>query len=315
MRTKLVKLQQNIKREIIGQEELIKDLLTALICGGHVLLEGMPGLAKTKISQTLAESINGEFKRVQFTPDLLPSDLTGTNIYIEKTSKFEFREGPLFANIILADEINRAPAKVQSALLEAMSEGQITVGNKTHKLPSLFFVIATQNPIEQAGTYPLPEAQLDRFLFHLKLDYPSKKEEIDILNLSEKKANNKKPLPFIISPEKLIDLRNKASKTYIDKRLKQYIVDIVDGTRNADSYDKKLASFIKHGVSPRASISLLQTAKARAYLEGEECVLPHHIQEMAVKILRHRIILNYQAEAESLTTDHIIERLLKLVKL
>jgi MoxR-like ATPase len=312
MQNKLTALYKNIHKEIIGQEELITDLLTCLLAGGHVLIEGMPGLAKTKAAEALAKSINSDFKRIQFTPDLLPSDLIGTDIYIEKQGVFEFNSGPLFANIILADEINRAPAKVQSALLEAMAERQVSVGKKTYKLSDLFFVIATQNPIEQSGTYELPEAQLDRFLMHLKVDYPSKEEELKILDLIEEGTSHKK-LTSVIEQQELLDMRKEVESIFIDPKLKQYIADITTATRDISKYDSKLSQYIKYGVSPRASISLMQAAKARAFINGEKNVLPSHIQDVAIKILRHRLILSYNAEADSISSEEIIKKILSLI--
>ncbi len=309
---KLDLVHNYLKTHIIGQEELIQNLIIALITGGHILLEGMPGLAKTRSAEALANSIKSQFKRIQFTPDLLPSDLVGTDIYIEKTGGFSFSEGPLFANIILADEVNRSPAKVQSALLEAMGEKQITVGKKTYKLPEVFLVIATQNPVEQEGTYSLPEAQLDRFLLHTKISYPSIQEELEILNLVENENGKQKKQP-LIEIKDILNIREEFKKIYIDEKLKKYIVTLVNATREAEKYDKTLSEYIKYGASPRASISLNITAKAIAYLENAEYVTPDHIQKIAVNILRHRIILNYKAEIDNVTAEDIIEKLLKLV--
>ena len=300
-----------LRQNIIGQEELIQNLVIALITGGHILLEGMPGLAKTRSAEFLAKSIKAAFKRIQFTPDLLPSDLVGTDIYIEKTGGFSFSEGPLFANIVLADEINRSPAKVQSALLEAMGEKQITVGKKTYKLPEVFLVIATQNPVEQEGTYTLPEAQLDRFLLHTKISYPNIEEELQILKLvANDDKNIKQPL---LELDDIIKIRKEFQNIYIDEKLQTYIVTLVNATRDIGKYDKSLVEYIKYGASPRASIALNITAKAIAYLENAEYVTPHHIQKMAVNILRHRILLSYKAEIDNITTEDIIEKLLKLV--
>jgi len=317
---KVVKLKQNkaiaqiydnLQRNIIGQEELVKNLIIALLAGGHVLLEGMPGLAKTKSAETLANSIQGDFKRIQFTPDLLPSDLVGTDIYLQGKSKFEFAEGPLFANIILADEINRAPAKVQSALLEAMAEKHITVGKQTYDLPELFLVIATQNPIEQEGTYNLPEAQLDRFLLHVKIDYPESADELKILEQFETPA--KKSATTKVQPKDILKMQKEVSEVYLDPKLKKYIVDLIMATREPEKFDKELKGYINYGASPRATLALCQTAKALAYLEGEEYVTPYHIQNMAVNVLRHRIILSYKAEAENVIPEQIIKHLIDLV--
>ena len=300
----------NLSQNIIGQNELNQNLIIALLARGHVLLEGMPGLAKTKSAETLASSIDAEFKRIQFTPDLLPSDIIGGDMYIQEKNKFEFSSGPLFTNIVLADEINRAPAKVQSALLEAMAERQISVGKNTYKLPELFMVIATQNPIEQEGTYKLPEAQLDRFLLHIKVDYPNAENELKILNQFE----TKKKISFkLTSASEIIKMQCEVDDVYLDEKLKQYIVDIVIATRETNKYSKELAEYIEHGVSPRASLALCQTAKAFAYLQGEEYVSPYHIQKMAKYVLRHRIIISYKAEAENISTDDIIDKIIELV--
>ncbi len=309
----ITQIYNNLRSQIIGQDELIQNLLIALLSGGHILIEGMPGLAKTLSAATLANSVNAKFKRIQFTPDLLPSDLIGTDIYLQERGRFEFSEGPLFSNIILADEINRAPAKVQSALLEAMAEGQITAGKKTYKLPELFMVIATQNPLEQEGTYALPEAQLDRFLMQVKISYPDAQEELQILELAEKQdSKNIVPLKNI-APQDILAAREKISQIYLDEKLKQYIVNLVMASREAEKYDQELASYIKFGASPRATLALAQTAKALAYLNGDEFVTPYHIQKMAPYILSHRIILSYKAAAANLDNDQIVKYLIDLV--
>ena len=301
----------NFAHNIIGQEELIKNLLIALIAQGHILLEGMPGLAKTLSGETLAKSISTQFKRIQFTPDLLPSDLIGTEIFIQNKNSFEFSAGPLFANIILADEINRAPAKVQSALLEAMAEKQITVGKKTYSLGDIFLVIATQNPIEQEGTYNLPEAQLDRFLLHVKIDYPNKKQERQILDLS----HSQKTISSLtsISEQEVKKMQIEAKNIYIDDKLKDYIVNLVMATREIHKLDKNLASYIKYGVSPRATIALSNAAKALAYIHNENYVSPYHIKQVIHNIFRHRLILNYNAYADNVSSDDIITEIINLV--
>ena len=313
MKDKLRELYSNIKLEIVGQELLVRDLIIALLTGGHVLIEGMPGLAKTRTSLSLAKSIEAIFKRIQFTPDLLPSDLIGTDIYVESEGKFSFQEGPLFANIILADEINRAPAKVQSALLEAMAEKQITVGQKTYKLSELFMVIATQNPIDQSGTYSLPEAQLDRFLFYVNISYPSKEEELQLLDMIEKEDKSPATLNKIFNPNEILQMRKEVRDIYLDAKLKQYIVDLVCSTRNITAYDESLAKYVKYGASPRATISLMEASKALAYLEGKDHVSPIHIQTLAPNILKHRLILTYHADAEEISAEYIVNKLLELV--
>ena len=306
----LRKIADNLANNIIGQAELNQNLLIALLAKGHILMEGMPGLAKTKSAETLAASINAGFKRIQFTPDLLPSDLIGGDIYVQEKNKFEFLSGPLFTNLVLADEINRAPAKVQSALLEAMAEKQISVGNNTYKLPELFMVIATQNPIEQEGTYKLPEAQLDRFLLHIKVDYPNMANELKILNQFETKVLTK---TNIIDNQVILAMQNEVANIYLDDKLKQYIVELIIATRNPEKYSKELAELIEYGASPRASLALCQTAKALAYIEGEDFVQPYHIQKMAKNVLRHRLILSYKAEAQNISADQIIDKIIEQV--
>ena len=311
---KLASLKNTIKEQIIGQESLIENLLVCLLADGHMLIEGMPGLAKTTAAKALAEGIEGEFHRVQFTPDLLPSDLIGTEIYAHETGNFVFRQGPLFNNILLADEINRSPAKVQSALLEAMAERQVTIGHKTYKLPELYMVVATQNPVEQEGTYNLPEAQLDRFLMYVVVDYPTFKEELEIMLLDEKKINtNKKKLIESTTQQEIFEARKNAHNIHISDALKEYIASLVIATRNPKDYDPDLAQLIMHGASPRASLALIRTAKALAWLKGAEYVTPDHIQTVAPYILAHRIILTFAAEAKNISLNEIISRLLKVV--
>lgn len=309
------KIFSNFEQNIIGQEELFKNLLIGLISGGHILLEGMPGLAKTLSAEILAKSVDTEFKRIQFTPDLLPSDLIGTEIFNQKESSFEFSKGPLFANIILADEVNRAPAKVQSALLEAMAEKQITVGRKTYSLPNVFLVIATQNPIEQEGTYNLPEAQLDRFLLHVKVDYPTLEEERKILELEHSKKSKKVSIPSVVTPAEIKVMQGEAKKVYFDDKLKDYVVDLVMATRTPEKLNTDLRNYIKHGVSPRATLALSDAAQTLAYLNAEEYVTPYHIQQVIYNVFRHRIILNYTAYADNVSSDDIIKEIVNLVAL
>jgi MoxR-like ATPase len=307
-------LLKSIQSKIIGQHQIIEQMLICLLTDGHVLLEGMPGLAKTRSAKAIADGIEVDFHRIQFTPDLLPSDLIGTEIYIHEKSDFVFRKGPLFNNILLADEINRAPAKVQSALLEAMEEKQVTVGHKTYPLPELYMVIATQNPIEQEGTYNLPEAQLDRFMMHLEVGYPSHQEELLIVELDEKRQQHAKlaPLP-LTSPSEVLAARDAVSRHYISENLKKYVVSLASATREAGKYDRDLAKWIAHGVSPRASIALIRSAKALAWLRGDEYVKPEHIHEVAFPVFRHRIFPTFESEADGISRNAIIRKLLDVV--
>jgi len=307
-------VRTHLASRVIGQRDLVDSMLICLVSEGHVLVEGMPGLAKTTAVKALAEAIEGDYHRVQFTPDLLPSDLVGTDIYRHEKGEFEFRPGPLFHNILLADEVNRAPAKVQSALLEAMGEHQVTVGLKTYTMPKLFMVLATQNPIEQEGTYNLPEAQLDRFLMHVRVDYPTREEELAILDLdSNQLLEAPKPPAEIFSQEQLFKVREDAARLYLDAKLNNYIVDLVQASRNPGVYDEGLKRWCRFGASPRATIALARCARARAWLDGEEFVAPEHIQAVAPDVLRHRIMLTFEAEAEGVTSDDYIKRLLEVV--
>ena len=307
-------VRAHLATRIIGQRELVDTMLICLVSEGHLLVEGMPGLAKTTAVKTLAEAIEGDYHRIQFTPDLLPSDLIGTDIYRHEKGEFEFRAGPLFHNILLADEVNRAPAKVQSALLEAMGEYQVTVGLKTYAMPKLFMVLATQNPIEQEGTYNLPEAQLDRFLMHVWVDYPSRDEELAILALdSQQQLAAPAPPAEVLSQEQLFKIREDAAKLYLDPKLNDYIVDLVQATRKPEAYDESLKRWCRFGASPRATIALARCARARAWLDGDEFVAPHHIQAIAPDVLRHRILLTFEGEAEGITSDAFIKRLLEVV--
>ncbi len=304
----LSKLYAAIQQHIIGQKNLIESLLIALLCDGHVLIESMPGLAKTTAAKALAEGIDGKFHRIQFTPDLLPSDVIGTDVFNQNTQEFTFKKGPVFQNIVLADEINRAPAKVQSALLEAMEEKQVTVGQASYKLPELFMVIATQNPIEQEGTYNLPEAQLDRFLLHVVLDYPNHNEELAIINL------DKAPISLERTSQiEVFEARQIVKNVYVDDKLKNYIISMVQATRNPKLYSEDLARWLQYGASPRASLAALHCAQAYAWLYGEEFVLPEHIQAMWHNILRHRIALSFEAQADGVTKDDVISTLIRLV--
>lgn len=310
----LSKLLESIQSKIIGQKELLQNMLVCLLADGHILLEGMPGLAKTRAAKAMADAIQGDFHRIQFTPDLLPSDLIGTEIYIHDKSDFVFRKGPLFNNILLADEINRAPAKVQSALLEAMEEKQITVGHESYPLPELYMVIATQNPIEQEGTYRLPEAQLDRFMMHLLVDYPTPQEELMIVELDERRQSGVDSQEFpVTTREEILKARKAVSAMHISENLKKYIVSLVSATRTPKKYDQELAKWIEHGASPRASLALIRCAKALAWLQGGDYVTPTHIHSVAPHVLRHRIIPTFASEADGISRSEMIRRLLEVV--
>ena len=307
-------LMHELNQIIVGQKYLTERLLLGLLTGEHILLEGVPGLAKTTAVKTLAQSVKADFKRIQFTPDLLPADLLGTQVYQPKTSEFDIKKGPLFSNIILADEINRAPAKVQSALLEAMQERQITIAGKTFPLGEPFMVIATQNPIEQEGTYPLPEAQIDRFMLKLHIDYPSKEEEKLIMQRMSSN-NNSHTVKSIVDPEDILEARKVIDSIYIDENLQDYIINLVTATR--DPKDNQLSSYegmIQFGASPRASIFLNRAAKAFAFLQRRGYVVPHDIKSIGMDVLRHRIILTYEAEAENVTADDIIQSLFDTIE-
>ena len=313
----ILDLKAAVGARIIGQQGLIERLLVAILADGHLLVEGAPGLAKTRAIKVLGEGIEGSFHRVQFTPDLLPADLTGTEIYRPQDGSFKFQQGPLFHNLILADEINRAPAKVQSALLEAMAERQITVGSETYPLPEVFLVMATQNPLEQEGTYPLPEAQLDRFLMHVRVDYPDAAEEKAILELTRDEARSGKrqesAAAAVISQQGLLQARNDVLDIHLDASLEDYIVEIVLATRSAQRYGEELGGWIQHGASPRASMALDRCARAYAWLDNRDYVVPEDIQLLAPDVLRHRIILSFAAEAEGRTADSCIDALLSRV--
>jgi MoxR-like ATPase len=301
-------LQEQVSRVVIGQRNLIDGLLTGLLTNGHVLLEGVPGLAKTLTVKTLAAAIQTGFQRIQFTPDLLPADLVGTMIYNPRSGEFTTKHGPLFSNLILADEINRAPAKVQSALLEAMQERQVTIGEQTFKLPDPFLVLATQNPIEQEGTYNLPEAQVDRFMLKLKVGYPTKIEERKILDLMGTSAPRLGVTP-VVSPQDIITARDIVNEIYVDDRVKDYIVDVVWATREPRKYKLDLDGLIRYGGSPRATINLTLAARAKAFLAGRGYVTPQDVKSVGPDVLRHRIIVSYEAEAEEVTSEQIIEKI------
>ena len=298
---------------IVGQKYLIERLLIGILSNGHVLLEGVPGLAKTLSITTLAKAMQAGFQRIQFTPDLLPADLIGTLIYNPKTGDFTVRKGPIFTNIVLADEINRAPAKVQSALLEAMQDRQVTIGDQTFKLEEPFLVLATQNPIEHEGTYPLPEAQVDRFMFKLNVTYPDKKEEREIL---DRMALTKKDIQVnpVITPKDILRLRSIVDEIYIDDKIKNYIVDIVFASRDPKAYNLKLEEFIEYGASPRATIFLALAAKAHAFIKGRGFVTPQDVKSIGMDVLRHRVIVTYEAEAEEITSEDVVQKIFDTVE-
>ncbi|NLV45391.1 MAG: MoxR family ATPase [Candidatus Hydrogenedentes bacterium] len=305
------RLREQVGRIIVGQHYMIDRLLTALLANGHVLIEGVPGLAKTTAVTTLAQAMDCTFKRVQFTPDLLPADLIGTLIYTPKTGEFVTRKGPIFGNIILADEINRAPAKVQSALLEAMQERQVTIGENTFKLDDPFMVLATQNPIEQEGTYPLPEAQVDRFMLKLKVTYPSRAEERQIMDRVD--LLHQQQVEPVLTRELLLEAREIVNRIYVDDKAKNYIVDLVYATREPETFGLNLKPLIEYGASPRATIYLQQAARAMAFLQGEGNVFPNDVKQVAMDVLRHRVKVSYEAEAENMTSEDLIRKILESV--
>jgi len=308
----LQNLHKEISKIIVGQDEIIEKLIIALLSGGHVLLEGVPGLAKTLLVQTLSDCINSKFVRLQFTPDLLPADITGTKIYNHTSSSFSTIKGPIFSNFILADEINRAPPKVQSALLEAMQEKQVSIQGETHQLEKPFFVMATQNPVESEGTYKLPEAQVDRFMFKLLISYPNKNQESQIIHRFTEGVSHK--ATKIISVSELLQIQDFVPKIYADEKIRNYIAEIVDATRFPSNYDLSLSEQIEYGASPRASIWLTIASKANALLQGRGYVIPQDVRTVAFEVLRHRILLTYEAESDNITTDQIIEMILEKVK-
>ena len=302
-------LLAEINKVMVGQEELVERVLIALLADGHVLLEGVPGLAKTLLIKTVAQAVNADFSRIQFTPDLLPADLVGTQIYNPRTTEFSVHQGPIFSNLVLADEINRAPAKVQSALLEAMQERQVTIGDTTYKMDPLFLVMATQNPIEQEGTYPLPEAQVDRFMLKVKVDYPNRSEERVIMDrMTGAMLPTVNP---VVSPEAILQSRELVRQVYVDEKIKDYVLDLVVRTRQPGNNGlADLNTLIAFGASPRASINMILASRAHAFLQGRGFVTPEDIKSIAPDVLRHRIITTYEAEAENITSDHIVRRIL-----
>ncbi len=309
------KLLAGMSAAVIGQEELIRSLVMGLLGNGHVLIEGVPGLAKTRSVRALARMIRADFQRLQFTPDLLPADLIGTLIYVHDEGAFRTKKGPIFTNVVLADEINRAPAKVQSALLEAMQERTVTIGEETFPLPDLFIVLATQNPIEQEGTYPLPEAQVDRFLLKAKVEYPRREEERKILELASAEHSDTLPeMETVVTPEELIRVRRVVDEIYVDDKIKDYIIELVTETRKGPDSKLGLANLIEFGASPRASLSLILCSRVAAFMEGRGYVTPQDVKDVARRVLRHRIILSFEAEAEEMTPDDIVDRLLDGVK-
>jgi MoxR-like ATPase len=309
-RERLEPFFDEIAKVMVGQRQLINRLVMGLLTDGHVLLEGVPGLAKTLAIRTLARTLRLDFHRVQFTPDLLPADVLGTQIYNPRTGEFTVKRGPIFANVILADEINRAPAKVQSALLQAMEEKQVTIGETTFSLPAPFLVLATQNPLEQEGTYPLPEAQVDRFMFKVIMTYPSKAEELVILERMGSVAHHIEVQP-VLETDDLASLRETVDKIYVDEKIKNYIVDLIHATRRPAEYGLELTGLIQNGASPRATIALIRAGRANAFLEGRCFVTPHDIKSIALDVLRHRVLVSYEAEAEELRSEELIRRILE----
>lgn len=305
-------LREEIGKVIIGQDYLVERLIVGLLANGHVLLEGVPGLAKTLSVRTLASTIQADFSRIQFTPDLLPADIVGTLIYNPREAEFTTKHGPVFANLVLADEINRAPAKVQSALLEAMQERQVTLGDETYPLPSPFLVLATENPIDQEGTYPLPEAQVDRFMLKLSVGYPNKAEERQILESMASTAP-KTEVKGIITPQTILEARAIVDGIYVDEKIKDYIVDIVFATRKPSDYGMQLDSFIQFGGSPRATIALTLASKAWAFLQGRGYVTPQDVKTIGVDVLRHRVIPSYEAEAEDMTSEDLVQKVFETI--
>lgn len=307
------KVVNEVSKVIVGQNYMVERLLIGLLANGHILLEGVPGLAKTLTVKTISQTIKTKFQRIQFTPDLLPADLIGTLIYNQEESKFTTKKGPIFSNLILADEINRSPAKVQSALLEAMQERQVTIGENTYKLEEPFLVLATQNPIEQEGTYPLPEAQVDRFMLKLSIGYPNKEEELEIIRRQTRSVHEE--AQAVISPEDLVHARMVLSEVYVDEKIEKYIVDIVFATREPANYGlEELKDLIRYGASPRASIYLTQAAKAHAFLRRRGYVTPEDVRSIGMDVMRHRVILSYEAEAEEMTTEDVIRKVLNRVE-
>lgn len=311
----ITELKTQMSKSIIGQDKLVDRLILVLLANGNMLLEGLPGLAKTRAIKSLAKELDCGLSRIQFTPDLLPSDITGTEIYQpELEKKFIFQKGPIFSNLILADEINRSPAKVQSALLEAMEERQVTVAGKTYKMDTLFMVMATQNPVEQEGTYPLPEAQMDRFLMHVTIDYPDDNSELKIMRLNrDEQIKTKKKETEKLSPQVIFDARNEISNVNISENMEKYIVDIISATRYPEKYNKEISEWLDFGASPRGSIAIDRACRTHAWMEGKDFVSPDNIRSVVHDCLRHRLLLSYEANAEGISPDQIIDEILKLV--
>ncbi|MDR1414029.1 MAG: AAA family ATPase [Puniceicoccales bacterium] len=307
-------LRSEIGRSIIGQRYMIDRMIVGLLTGGHVLLEGVPGLGKTLAIGSLAKAICGTFQRIQFTPDMLPADIIGTQIYSQKTGDFFTKKGPIFANIVLADEINRAPAKVQSALLESMQELQVTIGGETNKLPELFMVFATENPMEHEGTYPLPESQIDRFLLKLRIEYPSKAEEIKILELGAK-TNRANSANAVVTIDQILESRQLIDEIFMDEKVQEYVVDIILATRNPSSYKIDIDHFVQFGASPRATIALALAAKAWAFLQGRGYVTPQDVKTIGLDVLRHRIVTTYLAESENVTSEIVAAKILNTIRM
>ncbi|MAG57605.1 MAG: ATPase [Planctomycetes bacterium] len=308
----LERIRSEVGKVVVGQDALVSKLLMALLCGGHVLLEGVPGLAKTTIIKTLAEAMKVTFRRIQFTPDLLPSDLIGTLIYSPQSGDFSVKKGPIFANVVLADEINRAPSKVQSALLEAMQEHQVTIGDETFSLDEPFLVMATQNPIEQEGTYPLPEAQVDRFMLKIHVDYLEPEDEMRVVDRAIDDVRVK--VEPVVTPDRLFEARQVLQMIYVDDKIKRYVIDLVSATRRpAESGLNDLVPLIEYGASPRASINLTMMARAQAFLRGRGFVTPQDVKDVALDVLRHRVLLTYEAEAEEVTSDVVVGKVLASV--
>ena len=313
LRTTLDPLYREVEKVIVGQRAMIDRLLIGLLTGGHILVEGVPGLAKTLAIRTLAQTLRLSFHRIQFTPDLLPADVIGTQIYNPRTGEFTVKKGPVFAHLVLADEINRAPAKVQSALLEAMQEKQVTIGDHTYPLEQPFLVMATQNPIEQEGTYPLPEAQVDRFMLKLKITYPNKEEELAILDRMAA-VDPDLSVTGVLSAEEILKLRRGIDEIYVDEKIKHYLVDIVHATRNPSEFGLDMASYIQYGASPRATIFLTRAAKGQAFLEGRGYVTPQDVKTIGYDVLRHRLIVTYDAEAEDISAESLLHRIFDHLK-
>ena len=302
------RITNEVAKVIVGQQYMVERILIGLLTGGHVLLEGVPGLAKTLTVKTVSDTVGLDFSRIQFTPDLLPADVMGTTIYNQHTGKFSVKQGPVFANLVLADEINRAPAKVQSALLEAMQENQVTIGDDTFNLPQPFLVLATQNPLEQEGTYPLPEAQVDRFMLKLKIDYPTRDEELEILQRMATTAKEA-PLEAVVDTEAIVAARKVVDQVYVDEKIKSYIVDIVHATREPSAHGLDIGPYIDFGASPRASIYLALASKAYAFIHGRGYVTPQDIKSIGADVLRHRVLITYEAEAADITAEDLIQQI------